>query len=198
MHSKDNLPTPPECHVPEQIHSPARSAHSHDQALIVFHNLNMLLCIINQQMTTILSLQNSLRDHPKHLYRHNDQLEELRNLQDKLQDEKNAWQKQKEAQEKAMDERQRQQDAALEQIRIEQEDIKQQREQLFRKMEKMEKLASQQCLTLSPNAANPIFATMNNVEDSHHSNNGQDEQTVFDGAVHSLRRKEKWSTSTSK
>ncbi|KFB36604.1 AGAP007712-PA-like protein [Anopheles sinensis] len=76
-------------------------------ALHVSHHLHTLLCIISQQMTTIQSLQhqlNSFRENPKTLYRHNDQLEELRNLQDKLQEEKTAWQKQKEQEERELEE----------------------------------------------------------------------------------------------
>lgn len=177
---------------------PTRLAHNQEQALVVFNNLNRLLCIINQQMTTIQSLRNSLQDNPKHLYRHNDQLEELRNLQAKLQEDKNAWQKQMEAKEKAMDERQRQQDAEREQIRIDQEDIKQQREQFFRNMEKMEKLASQQSLVLSSNVDNSSILAVNCFEDSSNPNTSSEEPNLFDGAINSLRRKDKWSTSTSK
>lgn len=53
------------------------------------------------------SLQNQLndyRDNPKATYRHNDQLEELRNLQDKLQDEKTNWSKTREEQEQKLEE----------------------------------------------------------------------------------------------
>lgn len=70
---------------------------SHYAAIQVSHNLHTLLCIISQQMTTIQSLQsqlNSYRDNSKTIYRHNDQLEELRNLQDRLQEEKTTWVKQ--------------------------------------------------------------------------------------------------------
>lgn len=41
----------------------------------------------------------------KPVYRHNHQLEELRNLQDKLSQEKEAWQKEKESEEKELDEK---------------------------------------------------------------------------------------------
>lgn len=149
----------------------------------------MFLCIINQQMTTINSLQNSLHDNPKHVYRHNDQLEELRNLQDKFQEEKTAWLKQKESQEKVMDERQRQQESMLEQIRHQQDDLEQQREQWFRKMEKMEKQSG----ILNANAASFVAA---HVTEESSKNKSSDEKTGFDGT--SLRRKDKWSTSTRK
>uniref|UniRef100_A0A182U336 DH domain-containing protein n=1 Tax=Anopheles melas TaxID=34690 RepID=A0A182U336_9DIPT len=124
-------------------------------ALHVSHHLHTLLCIISQQMTTIQSLQhqlNNYRENPKTLYRHNDQLEELRNLQDKLQEEKTAWQKQKEQEERELEETKKSQKAQQEQIRAEQEDIRQQREQLYRKME----ILSSQGLLLSPSVALPI------------------------------------------
>ncbi|XP_037959430.1 A-kinase anchor protein 13-like, partial [Teleopsis dalmanni] len=59
-------------------------------ALQITHHLNTLLCILSQQMTTIHSLQQQLalyRESSRTAYTHNDQLEELRNLQDKLQEE---------------------------------------------------------------------------------------------------------------
>lgn len=121
-------------------------------ALHVSHHLHTLLCIISQQMTTIQSLQhqlNSYRENPKTLYRHNDQLEELRNLQDKLQEEKTAWQKQKEQEERELEETKQSQKALQAQIRADQEDIKQQREQLYRKME----ILSSQGLLLSPSVS---------------------------------------------
>lgn len=42
------------------------------------------------------------------VYRHNQQLEELRNLQDKLTQEKEAWQREKEAEERDLEERREQ------------------------------------------------------------------------------------------
>lgn len=127
-------------------------------ALQVSHNLHTLLCIISQQMTTIQSLQNQLnsyRENPKTLgtlYRHNDQLEELRNLQDRFQEEKTAWLKQKELQERELEDEKKKQKALQEQIKKEQQDIQEQREQLYRKME----ILSNQGLLISPNVAIPV------------------------------------------
>lgn len=42
------------------------------------------------------------------MYRHNHQLEELRNLQDRLTQEKQAWQREKEAEERDLEERKEQ------------------------------------------------------------------------------------------
>ncbi|XP_037044023.1 rho guanine nucleotide exchange factor 28 isoform X4 [Bradysia coprophila] len=164
------------------------------EALQVSHHLHTLLCIINQQMTTISSLQvqvNATRENPKTLYRHNDQLEELRNLQDKLQEEKTVWLKQKESQEKELDERRMKQEALQRQIRAEQEDIKQQREQLFRTMERL----TSQGVILSPNVPIPTGITSDDIlhagSDDHHI-------TTTDGTGTSDRRKDKYRSTMSK
>ncbi len=157
------------------------------EALQVSHHLHTLLCIINQQMTTISSLQVQVnRENPKTLYRHNDQLEELRNLQDKLQEEKTVWLKQKEMQERELDERRMKQEALQKQIRAEQEDIKQQREQLFRTMERL----TTQGVILSPNVPIPTGIGSDDIShaggDDHHHH-----VSVTDGTL-SDRRKEKY------
>ncbi|XP_065086178.1 rho guanine nucleotide exchange factor 18 isoform X3 [Ochlerotatus camptorhynchus] len=174
-------------------------------ALHVSHHLHTLLCIISQQMTTIQSLQhqlNSFRENPKNMYRHNDQLEELRNLQDKLQEEKTAWQKQKDTEERELEEQRRSQKTLQDQIRAEQEDIKQQREQLYRKME----ILSSQGLLLSPSVALPVpGGVMPSQHDEQPSNS---EEYHVDSAVMAAgsgsqsvistidRRKDKWRTAS--
>uniref|UniRef100_A0A336K2W3 CSON008438 protein n=1 Tax=Culicoides sonorensis TaxID=179676 RepID=A0A336K2W3_CULSO len=148
-------------------------------ALQVSHHLHTLLCIISQQMTTIQSLQSQLlvyRENPKSIYRHNDQLEELRNLQDKLTEEKAEWLKQRDEQQRDLEEQRQQQKQLQEQLKKDQEDIKEQREQLFRKME----LLSSQGLLISPNTPLPLTGSSNivtsNPDDSHdetHTDSGQ-------------------------
>jgi A-kinase anchor protein 18 len=148
-------------------------------ALQVSHNLHTLLCIISQQMTTIQSLQsqlNNYRENPKTMYRHNDQLEELRNLQDRLQEEKTTWLKQKEQQEKELEEERKNQKVLKEQIKKEQQDIQEQREQLFRKME----MLSNQGLLISPNVAipvNPVTANLTSEIDGNLSATSDDHHT---------------------
>lgn len=159
-------------------------------ALQATHDLQLLLSIIWQQMTTISSLQIQLmgcRENPKALYRHNDQLEELRNLQDKLQEEKTSWQKQREQQEKDLEERRVQQQNLQQQIKAEQEDIKQQREQLYRKME----MLSSQGIVLLPNTALPVPLVSSTL------NLSEDVDEHF-GGDYGERRKDKWKTATSK
>jgi len=118
--------------------------------LQVTHHLQTLLCVISQQMTTINNLQLQLalyRESPRSsAYTHKDQLEELRNLQDKQQEEKTAWQRQLKQQQEELAEMRAQQLQLQKQIKAEQEDVRQQREQLYKKME----LLSSQGLLLSP------------------------------------------------
>uniref|UniRef100_A0A182JQW3 DH domain-containing protein n=1 Tax=Anopheles christyi TaxID=43041 RepID=A0A182JQW3_9DIPT len=174
--------------------------------LHVSHHLHTLLCIISQQMTTIQSLQhqlNNYRENPKTLYRHNDQLEELRNLQDKLQEEKTVWQKQKEQEERELEETKKSQKALQEQIRAEQEDIKQQREQLYRKME----ILSSQGLLLSPSIALPIPTGLppsldeaQSVSEEHHVDSAFGGSILASSMVGSSvtidRKKDKWRTAS--
>ncbi|XP_050073416.1 rho guanine nucleotide exchange factor 18 isoform X1 [Anopheles maculipalpis] len=175
-------------------------------ALHVSHHLHTLLCIISQQMTTIQSLQhqlNTYRENPKTQYRHNDQLEELRNLQDKLQEEKTMWQKQKEQEERELEETKHSQKALQEQIRAEQEDIKQQREQLYRKME----ILSSQGLLLSPSVALPIpTGVASSLEEAQTVNEEHHVDSAFGGSflANSMagssvtidRKKDKWRTAS--
>ncbi|XP_055839935.1 rho guanine nucleotide exchange factor 18 isoform X4 [Episyrphus balteatus] len=160
-------------------------------ALQVSHYLQTLLCIVSQQMTTIQNLQMQLasfRDNPKTQYKHNDQLEELRNLQDKLQEEKTSWLKQKEQQERDLEEQKAAQEALQKQIKAEQEDIRQQREQLYRKME----LLSSQGLLLSPSTPLPIATIApSSTDENHPPHSSGDEHHSVDGSTVD-RRKDKW------
>ncbi|KAL0278807.1 UNVERIFIED_CONTAM: hypothetical protein PYX00_000509 [Menopon gallinae] len=125
-------------------------------AVHLSHYVYTLLCIIWQQMTSIDSLQAQLSvcksqlssdDRDKRPYRHNHQLEELRNLQDKLNQDKEAWQKEKELEEKELEEKRCKLLLLESQLREEQKDITNQREQLYRKME----ILTNQGLLVSPN-----------------------------------------------
>ncbi|XP_056645208.1 rho guanine nucleotide exchange factor 18 isoform X6 [Diorhabda sublineata] len=108
-------------------------------AIQLSHYVYTLLCIISQLMTTNESLQAQVATlkggADSKQYRHNQQLEELRNLQDKLSGEKAAWNALKEQETKELEEKKAELQRLQEQIRAEQDDVAQQREQLFRKME---------------------------------------------------------------
>lgn len=157
-------------------------------ALQVSHNLHTLLCIVSQQMTTIQSLQsqlNSYRDNSKTIYRHNDQLEELRNLQDRLQEEKTTWIKHKEQQEKELEEERNKQKTLQEQIKKEQLDIQEQREQLYRRME----ILSSQGLLISPNVSIPNVVNPANMSSE---TDGQSHHASGDEHLSDVARKDRW------
>lgn len=158
-------------------------------------------------MTTIHSLQLQLalyRESPRASYTHNDQLEELRNLQDKLQEEKTVWMRQREQQEQELNENKMAMEKLQEQLNLQQDDIKQQREQLYRKME----VLSSQGLLISPNTAlnisSPLLPTSSvnsNDVDHHdaHDSQSHDTQTLSGIGTSSNtvdRRKDKWRTSS--
>ncbi|CAH1391164.1 unnamed protein product [Nezara viridula] len=120
------------------------------------HHVYTLSCIISQQMTTIDSLEADLTTLKSHLgdsgkttYRHNQQLEELRNLQDKLQSEKEIWQRERDSELNELEQRREELLQLQEQIRLEQADIIQQREKLYRKLETL----SSQGIVMSPTLA---------------------------------------------
>ncbi|XP_067622138.1 rho guanine nucleotide exchange factor 18 [Eurosta solidaginis] len=173
-------------------------------ALQISHHLHTLLCIISQQMTTIHNLQLQLalyRESPRVAYTHNDQLEELRNLQDKLQEEKVAWMRHKEQQEQDLDEKHEQLIKLQERLRAEQEDVKQQREQLYRKME----ILSNHGLILSPNTplligSSPSIALVNSPSDYVHESqenvNIQSDTASVTTQTTMDRRKDKWRTAS--
>ncbi|XP_049832574.1 rho guanine nucleotide exchange factor 18 isoform X3 [Schistocerca gregaria] len=140
---------------------PALSSLAQDQqtvAVQLSHYFYKLLSIIHHQMTTINSLQAQLsackvqltQDDAKDrrpVYKHNQQLEELRNLQDRLTQEKEAWQREKEAEEKELDEKKQELLRLQEQVRAESEDVRQQREKLYSKLEYL----TSQGILISPN-----------------------------------------------
>lgn len=182
------------------------------EALQVSHHLHTLLCIVNQQMTSIVSLNtqlNSLRDNPKSLYRHNDQLEELRNLQDKLQEEKTEWQKRKEQEEKDLADQKTELESLKAKLRAEQIDIGQQRDELHKKMQI---LSNQGILSSSNIALSPTSIVCSSSDDAGHqtphsnigascSNLTVDDHTDMGGS-NSLsaehKRRDKWRSASSK
>lgn len=186
----------------------------HYAALQVSHYLYTLFSIINQQMTKIATLQDqlntyALRENPKSIYRHNDQLEELRNLQGKFQEEKTAWMKQKEQEERERDEknkkyekeledRARELEAQAQQNRAEKEDISQQRESLYAQLQKLSNQGA-----LSPISVIPptnIVCSDDGGHQSPHGASGTDDHTDLASGTGSTdhRRKDKWRSASSK
>lgn len=163
-------------------------------------------------MTTIASLNaqlNAVRENPKSMYRHNDQLEELRNLQDKLQLEKTEWQKRRELEERDLELLKKHLESLQSKLRTEQIDIEQQRDELHKKMQI---LSNQGILSSSNVALSPTSIVCSSSDDaahqSPHSNIGAScsNLTVDDhtdlGGSNSLgaehRRKDKWRSASSK
>lgn len=125
----------------------------HLAATQLSHQVYTLSCIISQQMTTIDSLEAELAslkayagDSGRPIYRHNQQLEELRNLQDKLQSEREIWQRERDAELKELQQKKEELSRQQVQIRKAEMDIAQQRDQLYRKLETL----SSQGIMMSP------------------------------------------------
>jgi len=116
-------------------------------AIRLSHHVYTLLCIINNQMTTIDSLQAQLaackegsmgkssnsRPNP------NRQLEELRNLQDQLCREKAAFRAASQQEKVQLEEERAELTRQREQLIAEQRDVTQQRDQLYRRLEALER-----------------------------------------------------------
>nr|CAI5853530.1 unnamed protein product [Callosobruchus analis] len=144
-------------------------------AIQLSHYVYTLLCIISQLMTTNESLQAQIvtlkGGADSKQYRHNQQLEELRNLQDKLSGEKAAWAAMRDQEAKELEEKKSELLRLQEQIRADQSDIAQQREQLYRKME----ILTSQGLLISPNVAIPLTGTT--ADDSSKDNSSKETST---------------------
>ncbi|XP_046618335.1 rho guanine nucleotide exchange factor 28 isoform X2 [Neodiprion virginianus] len=115
-------------------------------AVQLSHYVYRLFCIVAIQMTTINSLQAQLaawkdgsgkstnnRPNP------NRQLEELRNLQDQLSREKAAWRASTQQERTELDEQRAQLSRLRDQLTAEQRDVTQQRDQLYRRLEALER-----------------------------------------------------------
>ncbi|KAF5307544.1 hypothetical protein FQR65_LT06900 [Abscondita terminalis] len=129
-------------------------------------------------------------------YRHNQQLEELRNLQDKLSAEKAAWASVREQEGKELEEKKTELLKLQEQIRADQSDIAQQREQLYRKME----ILTSQGLLISPNVALPVTGQLEDSsnQSSEESSPSQSEGSASAHSTGTERRKDKWIKGSSK
>ncbi|XP_017773485.1 PREDICTED: rho guanine nucleotide exchange factor 18-like isoform X2 [Nicrophorus vespilloides] len=164
------------------------------------HYVYTFFSVISQLMTTNDCLQAQVATMKggggdKH-YRHDQQLEELRNLQDKLNAEKAAWAATKEQEMKDQEERKAELLKWQEQVRAEQSDVNHQREQLYRKME----ILTNQGLLISPNVALPVTGQL---DDSSEESSPQSDNSsaVSSGAAHSTceRKKDpKWNKSQTK
>ncbi|XP_043500724.1 rho guanine nucleotide exchange factor 28 isoform X2 [Polistes fuscatus] len=116
-------------------------------AIRLSNHVYALICIINNQMTTIDGLQaqltackegsmgKSLNNRPNP----NRQLEELRNLQDQLSREKAAFRDASQQEKNQLEEERTELARQREQLAAEQRDVTQQREQLYRRLQALER-----------------------------------------------------------
>ncbi|KAK9304542.1 hypothetical protein QLX08_004163 [Tetragonisca angustula] len=129
-------------------------------AIRLSHHVYRLVCIISNQMTTIDSLQAQLaackegsmgklnnRPNP------NRQLEELRNLQDKLSQEKAAFRAASQQEQKQLEEERAELARLREQLAAEQRDVTQQRDQLYRRLEALERQGVTLVTSSTPSSA---------------------------------------------
>lgn len=119
----------------------------HEVAIQLSHYVYTLLCIISNQMSTIEILHAQLaasregsaikssnsRPNP------NRQLEELRNLQDQLSREKAAFRASTQQERSRLDDERAELNRLREQLTAEQRDVTQQRDQLYRRLEALER-----------------------------------------------------------
>ncbi|KAH0956661.1 hypothetical protein HN011_006687 [Eciton burchellii] len=116
-------------------------------AIRLSHHVYTLLCIINNQMTTIDSLQaqlvackeGSIGKSSNNRPNPNRQLEELRNLQDQLCREKAAFRATSQQEKTQLEEERTELARQREQLAAEQRDVTQQRDQLYRRLEALER-----------------------------------------------------------
>ncbi|XP_050541691.1 rho guanine nucleotide exchange factor 18 isoform X2 [Daktulosphaira vitifoliae] len=112
----------------------------------------------------------------KPVYRHNQQLEELRNLQDKLTQEKEIWIRERDLELKELEEKREQLQRLQELVRSEQTDVTQQREQLYLKLQTL----TNQGIIVSPNMQPPPVSP----------NQQTSNQSSTDGTGHPLSHSE--------
>jgi len=105
------------------------------------HQLNTIQCMVSEHFTSLQALKVELAECKERealgwgRYKHNQQLEEHRNLQEQLQEDRRLWMEQKQEQEHEF--RQKQEAMSKLQATLEQEkkDVEQQRDKLYRKLE---------------------------------------------------------------
>ena len=113
-------------------------------AVAMTHYLNNIMCMVSEHFTSLESIKVELSECKERAalgwgrYKHNQQLEELRNLQEQLTQERRHWQVYRDEQDREITEAQDQMSrmqAALEQER---KDVEEQRNKLYRKLEALQ------------------------------------------------------------
>ena len=113
-------------------------------AVHMTHYLNNIMCMVSEHFTSLEGIKVELAECKERAtlgygrYKHNQQLEELRNLQEQLTRERREWQQHREEQDRDISDKQEsmaRMQAALEQER---KDIEEQRNKLYRKLEALQ------------------------------------------------------------
>lgn len=181
-----------------------QSQQSDIEALQLTHHMHTMLRIIKQEISTIANSSsqiNAIRDNPRSMYRHNDQLEELRNLQDRIHAEKAVF----EQQQRELNDQRTQLELSETKLRAEKVDIEQQRDELHKKLQILSNhgvlLSSSSNVGLSPMG---IVSPIGTNDDGNHSvvhpstrNASVNESDLGAGTDH-RRNEKRRSSSTSK
>ena len=113
-------------------------------AVHMTHYLNNIMCMVSEHFTSLESIKVELSECKEKAtfgygrYKHNQQLEELRNLQEQLTSERRHWEQVKEEQERDMLEKSEQMTKMAAALEQEKRDVEEQRNKLYRKLETLQ------------------------------------------------------------
>merc|ERR1711892_1531737 len=113
-------------------------------AVHMTHYLNNIMCMVSEHFTSFEGFKVELTECKERAalgwgrYKHNQQLEELRTLQEQLSQERRMWQAHKEGQEKDICDKQEVMNKMQSILEQERKDVEQQRNKLYRKLEALQ------------------------------------------------------------
>ena len=113
-------------------------------AVHMTHYLNNIMCMVSEHFTSLESIKVELSECKEKAtfgygrYKHNQQLEELRNLQEQLTSERRHWEQVKDEQERDMMEKSEQMTKMAAALEQEKRDVEEQRNKLYRKLETLQ------------------------------------------------------------
>jgi len=113
-------------------------------AVHMTHYLNNIMCMVSEHFTSLEGFKVELTECKERAalgwgrYKHNQQLEELRTLQEQLSQERRMWQAHKEEQEKDICDKQEVMNKMQSILEQERKDVEQQRNKLYRKLEALQ------------------------------------------------------------
>merc|ERR1719394_878893 len=113
-------------------------------AVQMTHYLNNIMCMVSEHFTSLQSIKVELSECKERAtlgygrYKHNQQLEELRNLQEQLTQERRVWQQSRDEQEREIGDKQEQMNKMQADLMQEKKDVEEQRNKLYRKLEALQ------------------------------------------------------------